>query len=127
MKKLYLVCITFFLWNNICAQNTGDTIIIQTFIHDAWTDGNGNSTGSGARDTIAYFPTDTNITFEKIIMSYNMRCKDNNNNNPGPTSTWGGGQTISNPAKTTTAIRDVSSVAPQLYWCRKKSQFIPLK
>lgn len=91
MKKLYLVCITFFLWNNICAQNTGDTIIIQTFIHDAWTDGNGNSTGSGARDTIAYFPTDTNITFEKIIMSYNMRCKDNNNSNPGGNSRVGCG------------------------------------
>ena len=76
---------------NIFAQNPGDTILIQTFIHDAWTDGAGNSTGSGARDTIAYFPTDTNITFEKIIMSYNMRCKDNNNSNPGGNSRIGCG------------------------------------
>tara|TARA_B100001142_G_scaffold330264_1_gene397429 strand:- start:982 stop:4509 length:3528 start_codon:yes stop_codon:yes gene_type:complete len=91
MKKLYLACITFFLWNNICAQNTGDTIIIQTFIHDAWTDGNGNSTGSGVRDTIAHFPTDTSLTFEKIIMSYNMRCKDNVSSNPGGNSRIGCG------------------------------------
>ncbi len=91
MKKLYLVCITFFLWNNICAQNAGDTIIIQTFIHDAWTDGNGNSTGIGVRDTIAHFPTDTSLTFEKIIMSYNMRCKDNVSSNPGGNSRIGCG------------------------------------
>ncbi len=71
MKKIFFSLIGFFVLTNIYAQNPGDTIVVQTFIHDAWTDGNGNSTGSGARDTIAYFPNDTNLTFEKIIMSYN--------------------------------------------------------
>ena len=73
MKKILFALIGLFVFANIFAQNPGDTIVVQAFIHDAWTDGNGNSTGSGARDTIAYFPTDTNLTFEKIIMSYNMR------------------------------------------------------
>ncbi len=91
MKKIFFSLIGFFVLTNIYAQNPGDTIVVQTFIHDAWTDGNGNSTGSGARDTIAYFPNDTNLTFEKIIMSYNMRCKDNNSNNPGGNSRIGCG------------------------------------
>ncbi len=91
MKNILFILIGFFVLTNSFAQNPGDTIVVQTFIHDAWTDGNGNSTGSGARDTIAYFPTDTSITFEKIIMSYNMRCKDNNNSNPGGNSRIGCG------------------------------------
>jgi hypothetical protein len=91
MKNTLFILFGFFILTNSFAQNPGDTIVVQTFIHDAWTDGSGNSTGSGARDTIAYFPTDTNITFEKIIMSYNMRCKDNNNSNPGGNSRVGCG------------------------------------
>ena len=91
MKNILFILFGFFILTTSFAQNTGDTIVVQTFIHDAWTDGSGNSTGSGARDTIAYFPTDTNITFEKIIMSYNMRCKDNNNSNPGGNSRVGCG------------------------------------
>ncbi len=94
MKKtlIFLICCLTFT-QLIQAQNTGDTVVIQTFIHDAWTDGNGNTTASlgSARDTIAYFPTDSTLTFEKIILSYNMRCKDNNNNNPGGNSRIGCG------------------------------------
>ena len=78
MKKLFYLIITLVLSIHVSAQNPGDTITVQTFIHDAWTDGSGNSTGSGARDTIGYFPDDPNLNFEKIIMCYNMRCKDNN-------------------------------------------------
>ena len=39
----------------------------------------------------SFFPNNPNLTFEKIIMAYNMRCKDNNNNNPGGTSRVGCG------------------------------------
>ena len=85
MKKLFFLITSVSIIIHISAQNTGDTIIVQTFIHDAYTDGNGNSTISlsSPRDTVGYFPNDPNLTFEKIIMSYNMRCKDNNSNNPG--------------------------------------------
>jgi hypothetical protein len=91
MKKLFYFLTAMFLILGAIAQNPGDTIVVQTFIHDAWTDGIGNSTGGGARDTIGYFPNDPNLSFEKIIMCYNMRCKDNNNNNPGGTSRIGCG------------------------------------
>jgi hypothetical protein len=91
MKKYIFILSILFVVSNAFSQNTGDTIIVQTFIHDAWTDGNGNSTGSGERDTVAYFPNNPNLTFEKIIMSYNMRCKDNVNTNPGGNSRLGCG------------------------------------
>ena len=41
----------------------------------------------------------------------------NNNNNPGRGGT--GGRAISNRAKTTAALRDVSKVGPQLYVVEK--------
>jgi len=79
MKKILLTVIILLLIENIKAQNTGDTIIVQTFDYSmtygqAW---------GPPRDTIAYFPTDTNLTFEKIIMSYSMRCKDGQINTSG--------------------------------------------
>ena len=67
--------------------------MVQTFIHDAYTDGNGNTTISlgNPRDTIGYFPDNPNLTFEKIIMCYNMRCKDNVVNTSGGTTRYGCG------------------------------------
>ena len=93
MKRLLTLIIWILFITHGSAQNPGDTIVVQTFIHNAYTDGNGNTTISlsSPRDTIGYFPNDPNLTFEKIIMSYNMRCKDNNNNNPGGTSRIGCG------------------------------------
>lgn len=64
----------------ICfAQNPGDTIVVQTFDYSmtygqAW---------GPPRDTIAHFPNNPNLTFEKIIMSYSMRCKDGQINQSG--------------------------------------------
>ena len=49
MKKLLQLTFLFLLSTQLSAQNPGDTIVVQTFIHDAWTDGAGNSTGSGSR------------------------------------------------------------------------------
>jgi len=74
MKNRFLLLATLFLNLNVFAQNPGDTIVVQTFDY-SMTYGSGPWSG-GDRDTIAHFPNDPNLTFEKIIMSYNMRCKD---------------------------------------------------
>ena len=76
MKKTFKLVYILFFSIQLFAQNPGDTIVVQTFIHDAYTDGNGNTTISlgNPRDTIGYFPDNPNLTFEKIIMCYNMRC-----------------------------------------------------
>lgn len=49
---------------SVFAQNPGDTIRVRTFHY-----------GSNTRDTVARFPS-SNLSFEKIIMRYNMRCKN---------------------------------------------------
>ncbi len=72
MKKLINLIFISFISIIICAQNPGDTIVVQTFDYSmtygqAW---------GPPRDTIAHFPNNPNLTFEKIIMSYSMRCKD---------------------------------------------------
>jgi hypothetical protein len=54
------------------AQNPGDTIIVQSLDYS-----------SNTRDTIAYFPDNPNLTFEKIVLSYNMRCKNAQINTSG--------------------------------------------
>ena len=62
--------------SRIFAQQPGDTIRVKTFHY-----------ASNTRDTMAYFPKG-NLTFEKIILRYNMRCKnglisDGSNRNKG--------------------------------------------
>lgn len=47
------------------AQSVGDTIRVQAF--------NYNST---TRDTLLQFPNNPGLTFEKILLRYNMRCKN---------------------------------------------------
>ncbi len=47
------------------AQQPGDTIIIQTLNYSSQT-----------RDTLINFPNDPNLSFERILMHYNMRCTD---------------------------------------------------
>ena len=65
MKKTILLLAYFTcLISLVSAQNPGDTIKVKTFHY-----------GSNTRDTLAKFPTG-NIAFEKIIMKYNMRCKN---------------------------------------------------
>ncbi|MGB0429528.1 MAG: LamG-like jellyroll fold domain-containing protein, partial [Bacteroidia bacterium] len=56
------------------AQNVGDTITIKTF---NYTQTYGvNQWSPGIRDTVIDFSTLPNVSFEKVLMSYNMRCKD---------------------------------------------------
>jgi hypothetical protein len=64
MKKAFLQGLLFLLAIQLQAQSTGDTIVIKAFKY-----------GSGSRDTMINFPNN-NLTFEKIIMKYNMRCKN---------------------------------------------------
>ena len=49
------------------SQVPGDTIVINTLDYNSTT-----------RDTIVDFSSLPNVTFEKILMKYNMRCKDGN-------------------------------------------------
>ena len=58
---LFLICITLFA----AAQSIGDTITVQSFDYN-----------SSTRDTMVSFPTNTSIKYEKILMLYNMRCKN---------------------------------------------------
>jgi hypothetical protein len=68
MKNLYtLILILFSL--TLPAQSEGDTIIIETFNYT-------QTHGSGIRDTMIDFPDDPDLSYHKIIMLYNMRCKD---------------------------------------------------
>ncbi len=65
MKKLIHYFILLFISGNIFAQQTGDTIVVKGFKY-----------GSNTRDTVINFPSG-NTTYEKIILKYNMRCKNN--------------------------------------------------
>ena len=89
MKKLSLFILLCSLLQVSIAQNPGDTIVVQTFDY-SMTYGSGPWSG-GNRDTIAHFPNDPNLTFEKIILSYNMRCKDNVVNTNGQSNSIGCG------------------------------------
>ncbi len=55
------------------AQSVGDTVIIPTY---NYTQTHGWPWCGFSRDTMIDFPDDTEVTYEKIIMAYNMRCKD---------------------------------------------------
>lgn len=64
MKKLLLLLFISIQANLMLAQNVGDTIKVQAFNYK-----------SISRDTLLSFPDNSNLTFEKIILKYNMRCK----------------------------------------------------
>ena len=64
MKKIILQLVLILLVKSVFAQSTGDTIIVKAFKY-----------GSTTRDTSLTFPP-SNLTYEKVIMKYNMRCKN---------------------------------------------------
>lgn len=69
LKKFALVYMLLFTIHDFVAQVPGDTIVVNTF--------NYNMTyGAGIRDTMISFPDIPGVTFEKILMQYNMRCKN---------------------------------------------------
>lgn len=65
MKKKLLFLFFLFSFSFVSAQNVGDTIRVQAFNHNSVT-----------RDTLIAFPNNASLTFEKIILKYNMRCKN---------------------------------------------------
>ena len=83
MKKIYLTLILSFFVATIYAQNPGDTIIVQTFDYSMTY---GNAWDGTVRDTTAYFPNNPNLSFEKIIMAYSMRCRNGLVNTSGGNS-----------------------------------------
>lgn len=66
MKKIILLLASTLLATIAFSQSPGDTIVVKAFKY-----------GSPGRDTMLNFPSNPNLTFEKIIMKYNMRCKNN--------------------------------------------------
>jgi hypothetical protein len=68
--KITLILFSILIFTNLSfGQNPGDTIVVNTFNY-------GMTYGSGNRDTIISFPNIPGLKFEKIIMQYNMRCKN---------------------------------------------------
>jgi len=78
MKALLTFCIAILSMATF-AQSVGDTIVIPTYNYT-------QTQGSGIRDTMIDFPNDPGESYEKIIMLYNMRCKDGNVSVPGNTN-----------------------------------------
>jgi len=74
MKKLSILLLFFAIAFFSKAQSPGDTIIVSTFNYSQ-TYGV-NRWSPGIRDSVMTFPSDTSIHFEKILMYYNIRCKD---------------------------------------------------
>ncbi len=64
MKKSILIFLFTFISFVAFSQSIGDTIKVKTFHY-----------GSNTRDTLIAFPNN-NLSYEKIIMKYNMRCKN---------------------------------------------------
>jgi len=84
MKKTFLSILISLVTIGAIAQSVGDTIVVPTFNYSM-------TYKSGNRDTMAYFPTDTSLRFEKILMRYNMRCKDGVVNTSGSVNNIGCG------------------------------------
>jgi len=67
--RLFLSIFLFIITTSIIAQSISDTIVVSTFNYS-------QTSGGGIRDTMIDFPDDIGLSFEKVIMLYNMRCKD---------------------------------------------------
>ena len=70
MKKHLFFLIAFCCLSTVIkAQVPGDTIVVNTFNYT-------QTYGTGIRDTMINFPNLPGVTYEKIYMLYNMRCKN---------------------------------------------------
>ena len=76
MRKLLLASLVVLSSLSLIAQNIGDTVEVRTFNYSQ-TYGV-NQWSPGIRDTMINFPDNLNISYEKILMLYNMRCKGGN-------------------------------------------------
>ena len=69
MKKLWVLFCFIGFGKMAWAQQPGDTIMVNSFNYS-------QTYGGGNRDTMLNFPNLPGVTFEKIYMLYNMRCKN---------------------------------------------------
>lgn len=74
MKAIVTIYLALFSMN-LFSQTKGDTLVVPTFNY-----------GSSTRDTMIDFPDESDQSFEKIIMLYNIRCKDGLISVPGNTN-----------------------------------------
>ncbi len=94
----------------VLSQSIGDTLVVPTINYS-------QTQGSGIRDTMILFPDNPVQAFEKIIMSYNMRCKDGLVSVPGNTNLGCGEWDYS----CNTYITDSSRVDSILSYCNSHS------
>ncbi len=69
MKKILFSFICLLAGFIAQAQVAGDTIVVPTFNYS-------QTYGNGIRDSMVHFPDQAGVTYEKIYMLYNMRCKN---------------------------------------------------
>lgn len=79
MKRTLFYLLPYLITQSVLAQSPGDTIVIETFNYSQ-TYGI-NQWSPGIRDSVIDFSVLPNVSFEKVLMSYNMRCKDGNVSN----------------------------------------------
>ena len=75
MKKILLLCVVVYSVFSTKAQQVGETIVIESFNYSQ-TYGV-NQWSPGIRDTVIDFSVLPNASIEKVLMLYNMRCKNN--------------------------------------------------
>ncbi len=68
MRNIYTL-LFILISSSLIAQVPGDTIVVNSFNY-------ASLASKFNRDTMVQFPTDPNIKYSKVIMLYNMRCKD---------------------------------------------------
>ena len=74
MKRTLFYLFSSLLTLSVLGQSPGDTIVIETFNYSQ-TYGI-NQWSPGIRDSVIDFSVLPNVSFEKVLMSYNMRCKN---------------------------------------------------
>lgn len=85
-KGLFLGLLMSVMTLSVKAQNVGDTIVVTAIDYNSLT-----------RDTVVQFPDLPGVTFEKVLMKYNMRChggavNTTGGNNWGPNGSNGCGE-----------------------------------
>ncbi len=73
MKNYLLLLLFTSIMFSATAQNPGDTIIFHTFNYGQT---HGQVSDGSIRDTTVIFPDNQNISYEKILMYYSIRCKN---------------------------------------------------
>ena len=81
--KVFFTFLLMVSYLTIFSQNTKDTIIVPTFNYSQTY---GHPWDGVIRDTMINFPDETGETYRRILMAYNIRCKDGNISVPGNTN-----------------------------------------